>query len=72
MNGEERREKAVFTFKDTMKTVMRDTTVNLKSLQSRLHEVLLFNRVFNPCLMTKGHRYAKENNEESLVFTTEV
>ena len=55
-----------------MKTVMRDTTVNLKSLQSRLHEVLLFNRVFNPCLMTKGHRYAKENNEESLVFTTEV
>ena len=65
-------EKAVFTFKDTMKTVMRDTTVNLKSLQSRLHEVLLFNRVFNPCLMTKGHRYAKENNEESLVFTTGV
>ena len=65
-------EKAVFTFKDTMKTVMRDTTVNLKSLQSRLHEVLLFNRVFNPCLMTKGHRYAKENHEESLVFTTGV
>ena len=65
-------EKAVFTFKDTMKTVMRDTTVNLKSLQSRLHEVLLFNRVFNPCLMTKGHRYAKENNEQSLVFTTGV
>ena len=65
-------EKAVFTFKDTMKTVMRDTTVNLKSLQSRLHEVLLFNRVFNPCLTTKGHRYAKENNEESLVFTTGV
>ena len=65
-------EKAVFTFKDTMKTVMRDTTVNLKSLQSRLHKVLLFNRVFNPCLMTKGHRYAKENNEQSLVFTTGV
>ena len=55
-----------------MKTVMRDTTVNLKSLQSRLHEVLLYNRVFNPRLMTKGHRYAKENNEESLVFTTGV
>ena len=55
-----------------MKTVMRDTTVNPKSLQSRLHEVLLFNRVFNPCLMTKGHRYAKENNEQSLVFTTGV
>ena len=29
-----------------MKTVMRDTTVNL----TRLHEVLLFNRVFNSCL----------------------
>ena len=39
---------------------------------SRMHEVLLFNRVFNPCLMMKGHWYAKENNEKSLVFTTGI
>ena len=40
------------------------------TVQSRLHEVLLYNRVFNPCLMTTGHLYAKENNEKKLVFTS--
>ena len=41
MNDEEQGEKAVFTFKDTMNTVMRDTTLNLKCIQSGLYEVLL-------------------------------
>ena len=41
MNDEERGEKAVFTFKNTMNTVMRDTTLNLKCIQLGLHQVLL-------------------------------
>ena len=42
------------------------------TVQSRLHEVLLYNRVFIPSLMTTGHLYAKENNEKKLVFTIRV
>ena len=48
-------EKAILValaFKDTIKTVMRDTTLNLKCIQSRLLQVLLFNPVLNPFLMT--------------------
>ena len=62
---EELGEKAIFAGKDTMKTVMLDTTVNLKSIQSQLHEVYpALNRLFNPCSMTKGRWYVKENNEK--------
>ena len=48
----------------TMKCATQRLTWNV---QSRLHEVLLFNQFFNLCLMTKGRWYAKENNEKSLV-----
>ena len=39
----------------------------LTGYRSCSHSLLLFNPVFNPCFMTKGHWNAKEKNEKGLV-----
>ena len=46
-----------------IETVMRDTS------SAGMHEVLLFNRIFNPCSMTKGRWYAIQNNETAKITT---
>ena len=57
----EREETAVFAGKDTVETVMRDITTLNTVMTARS---LLFNRLFNPCSMTKSRWNAVENNEK--------